>query len=70
MRTLENYRRVHRLYKRYQLAYKCRLRWRRRHMKGYIYLAQEKYDPIGVSLKAKRDKYYRLLQYISQRRSQ
>lgn len=56
--------RVENQLKKYQLAYKCRMRWRRRHMKGLIHLAQIKYDPIGESLLQKTKKYHRLLEYL------
>ena len=60
----EHYNRVKRLWDRACLGYKCRMRWRRRHKKGYIYLAQVRYDPIGESLSRQCDKYYRLLEYL------
>ena len=58
------YDRIHAKWKRACLGYKCRMRWRRRHMKGYIALAQEKYDPIGVSLRNQCERYYKLLAYL------
>ena len=60
----QHYDRVHALWERACLGLKCRMRWRRRHMKGYIYLAQQRYDPIGISLHAECEKYHNLLEYL------
>ena len=61
-----HYDRIHALWERACLGYKCRMRWRRRHMKGYIALAQQKYDPIGGSLYAQCQRYFKLLEYLKE----
>ena len=48
----------------YKLAYKCRSRWRRRHLKHLNFLAQVRTDPIGESLYAKYMKFDKLFTYI------
>ena len=60
----KHYDRVHALWECAALGYNIRGRWRRRHIKEYIYLTQQKHDPIGVSLGAQCDKYYKLLIYL------
>ena len=60
----KHYERVLTLWERACLGYKCRCRWRRRHLKRYIHLAQSRYDPIGTSLYNQCEKYYKLLEYL------
>ena len=48
----------------YKIAYKCRSRWRRRHLKTLNFLAQVKADPIGESIYAKYMKFDKLFTYI------
>ena len=59
--------RVHALWERAALGYKCRMRWRQRHMKGYIFLAQQGYDPISTSLFNQCQRYYKLLEYLKEK---
>jgi len=61
---LQHLKRVEKQLKKYGLAHKCRKRWRRRHLKGLIHLAQIKANPIGEAIHQKLTKYDKLYHYV------